>query len=291
MLHEIEPHAFDINMAFVEPCTNDSALLFHDDDDGRSLVKATLAEDGSIAFPTCESFGTSAPFTYLFAIDERAHFLIDDAKFDASLSAGEDTASQSTVQTSFLPMRDLIARSGDPQAFAVATAFHLRNWYRDNRRCGRCGKQTTPSTTERALVCTKCGHTVYPRISPAVIVAVTDGDRLLLTRYAQGHYRKRALVAGFVEVGETPEEAVAREVWEECGLRVKNLRYFASQPWGLSESLMLGFFADLDGDSEITLRDGELDWAGWVPRDKIEDDDDYALGRALINAFLKRGNA
>ena len=169
MLHEIEPHAFDINMAFVEPCTNDSALLFHDDDDGRSLVKATLAEDGSIEFPTCESFGTSAPFTYLFAIDERAHFLIDDAKFDASLSAGEDTASQSTVQTSFLPMRDLIARSGDPQAFAVATAFHLRNWYRDNRRCGRCGKQTTPSTTERALVCTKCGHTVYPRISPAVI--------------------------------------------------------------------------------------------------------------------------
>ena len=124
-----------------------------------------------------------------------------------------------------------------------------------------------------------------------MIVAVTDGDRLLLTRYAQGHYRKRALVAGFVEVGETPEEAVAREVWEECGLRVKNLRYFASQPWGLSESLMLGFFADLDGDSEITLRDGELDWAGWVPRDKIEDDDDYALGRALINAFLKRGNA
>ena len=99
MLHEIEPHAFDINMAFVEPCTNDSALLFHDDDDGRSLVKATLAEDGSIEFPTCESFGTSAPFTYLFAIDERAHFLIDDAKFDASLSAGEDTASQSTVQT------------------------------------------------------------------------------------------------------------------------------------------------------------------------------------------------
>ena len=100
--------------------------------------------------------------------------------------------------------------------------------------------------------------------SLAIIVAVTDESRLLLTRYARGAYRKRALVAGFIEVGETPEEAVEREVWEECGVRVKNVRYFASQPWGLSGSLMLGFFAELDGDPQITLQDGELDWAGWI---------------------------
>ena len=108
---------------------------------------------------------------------------------------------------------------------------------------------------------------------------------LLLTRYARGAYRKRALVAGFVEIGETAEQAVAREVFEECGVRVKNVRYFGSQPWGLSGSLMLGFFAELDGGSRVELRDGELSWAGWVRRADIGHDDDYAIGRAMIDAF------
>ena len=294
-------------MAFTGPQADDCALFFREDDAGRFQVMATLADDGSIVFPTCGDFGDLTQFTYLFAIDGRPHYLVDDASIEASdsasplssittspssnatspsnLSSIPDTTLHSPAQASFLSVRDLIARSGDPQAFAVATGLHLRTWYRDNRFCGRCGGQMELSTTERALVCPACRHITYPRISPAVIVAVTDGNRLLLTRYAHGNYRKRALVAGFVEVGETPEEAVVREVWEECGVRAKDVRYFGSQPWGLSGSLMLGFTASLDGDPTISLRDGELGWAGWVPRDEIEDGDDYALGRALINAF------
>ena len=282
MLHEIAPHVLDAELSFASPQADDCALFFRDDDSGQSHVMATLAQDGSIEFPTCACFEASTPFTYLFAIDGRPHFLVDDAK----LVVPGGMAMPSENQAGFLPVRELIARSGDPQAFAIATAYHLRSWYRENRHCGCCGGRMEPSSADRALVCAACGHSVYPRISPAVIVAVIDGDRILLTRYARGSYRKRALVAGFMEVGETPEEAVAREVWEECGLRVKNVRYFGSQPWGLSGSLMLGFFADLDGDPEITLRDGELDWAGWIPRSEIDGSDDYALGRALINAFL-----
>lgn len=320
VLHEIAPHELDIGIAFANAQPDDCALFYREDGAGHAQVMATLADDGSIAFPTCGDFYDSVQFTYLFAIDGRPYYLVDDACLGAAYNTAADTvsplspigntnsdapvedalssptysvnpsASKGTAPSSahapaFLPVRSLIARNGDPQALAVATGLHLRTWYQDNRCCGRCGGRMAHSTTERALVCIACGHIVYPRISPAVIVAVTDGDRLLLTRYARGNYRRRALVAGFVEIGETPEEAVVREVWEECGVRVKDVRYFASQPWGLSGSLMLGFFASLDGDPEITLQDGELDWAGWVPRDEIDDTDDYALGRALINAF------
>ena len=303
MLHEIAPHVFDVGMAFVRPREDDYALAFREDEAGRCLVMASVEEDGSITLPTCSDFfrlgeldesqhsdreggdghsalGEPAPLQYLFAIDKQAYFLASPHEGSMAEGVGPDTRDMSS-----LPVRSLIARNGDPQAFAIATGMHLRSWYRDNQRCGRCGNRMEPSSQERALVCSSCRHTVYPRISPAVIVAVSDGDRLLLTRYAQGEYRKRALVAGFVEVGETPEEAVAREVWEECGVWVKNVRYFGSQPWGLSGSLMLGFFADLDGSPEITLQDGELGWAGWIPRDELDDDDDYALGRVMVNEF------
>ena len=303
MLHEIAPHTFDVEIAFVSPRADDYALVFREDEAGRCLVMASVEENGSITLPTCADFlgigefseselprsengndcsvfGGPASFQYLFAIDTRPYFLVT---LHADSAAEDDIAVMR--DKAFLPARNLIARNGDPHAFAIATGMHLRSWYHDNQCCGRCGSHMEPSPQERALICTDCGNIVYPRISPAVIVAVTDDDRLLLTRYAQGEYRKRALVAGFVEVGETPEEAVAREVWEECGVRVKNVRYFASQPWGLSGSLMLGFFADLDGDPEITLQDGELGWAGWISRDELDDEDDYALGRVMINRF------
>lgn len=94
---------------------------------------------------------------------------------------------------------------------------------------------------------------VFPKISPAVIVAVTDNDRVLLTKYAGRTYKNYALVAGFNEAGETIEQTVRREVMEEVGLKVKNLKYYKSQPWGLSGSLLSGFFCELDGDDKITL--------------------------------------
>jgi NAD+ diphosphatase len=130
---------------------------------------------------------------------------------------------------------------------------------------------------------------VYPRISPAVIVAVTKGDSILLTKYAGRAYAKYALIAGYTEIGETAEETVAREVMEEAGLKVKNIRYYKSQPWGFSETLLLGFFCEADGDDEICIDREELSVAQWVKRDEIskvqETYDDISLTNEMICCF------
>jgi NAD+ diphosphatase len=174
-------------------------------------------------------------------------------------------------------------------AFAGITAGHLYGWYRDNAFCGRCGSRFEHSPTERAKLCPSCGNISYPRISPAVIVAVTDGDKLLLSRYAQGEYRRDSLLAGFTEIGESAESTVDREVFEETGIRVKNIRYYKSQPWGLSGSLLLGYFAELDGDPAITLDTNELSEARWVPRNEIcFEDDGISLTGEMIRRFIEK---
>ena len=156
--------------------------------------------------------------------------------------------------------------------FTGAVSWQLASWYDLHRFCGRCGAQTVHSGKERAIVCPSCGHVYYPRISPVVIIAIVDQDRILLTRYNRSGYRRHSLVAGFVEIGETLEDAVRREVMEEVGLRVKNIRYCESQPWPFSSSLIAGFFADVDGDPTIHLNtDGqdELSEGVWISRDEL----------------------
>lgn len=162
----------------------------------------------------------------------------------------------------------LRALSG-PLPLVAATALHLFRWYDTHRFCGRCGSSLCLAHDERALRCPSCGEVDYPVIPPCVIVAVIDHDRLLLTRYARPGASRYVLVAGFVEIGETAEQAAAREVMEETGLRVKNLRYAGSQPWGLSGTLAAGFTAELDGSDEIRLDTSELAEAVWMKRDEI----------------------
>ena len=109
----------------------------------------------------------------------------------------------------------------------------------------------------------------YPKICPAVIIGVTDGDRILMSKYAGRTYKKYALLAGFTEIGETVEQTVAREVMEEVGLKVKNIRYYKSQPWAFSDTLLMGFYCDLDGEDKLTLDQNELALAEWFERDEI----------------------
>lgn len=144
----------------------------------------------------------------------------------------------------------------------------------------------TESTIERALVCPECGQIEYPKISPAVIVAITNGDKLLMSRYRDRPYRGYALIAGFVEIGESFEETIRREVMEEVGLKVKNIRYFGSQPWAFTDTEMIGFFAELDGDDTIRLQEDELSEAGWYHRDEIPDDElRISVGSEMKMAF------
>lgn len=144
----------------------------------------------------------------------------------------------------------------------------------------------THGTTERSQVCPVCGYTVYPKICPAVIVAVYDEDRLLLTRYTGRPFTRHALVAGFNEIGESIEDTVRREVMEEVGLKVKHLQFYKSQPWVFTDSLLVGFYAELDGTSKITLQEDELADARWYSRGEIPRDySSISLTGEMIEAF------
>ena len=139
---------------------------------------------------------------------------------------------------------------------------------------------------ERMMRCSQCGNMEYPRISPAVIVGVTDGDRLLLSRYAGREYGGYALLAGFSEIGESLEATISREVYEEVGLKVKNPVYYKSQHWGLTDTLLVGFFAELDGDDTITLDREELSMAEWIHRNDIPPaDPNISLTGDMIEHF------
>ncbi len=141
------------------------------------------------------------------------------------------------------------------------------------------------SEKERAMVCCDCGYTVYPRIMPAVIVAVRNGEKLLLTKYRTG-IRHNALIAGFVEIGETMEETVAREVMEEAGIKVKNIHYYKSQPWGLANDILAGYYCDVDGDDHIEMDPEELSYAEWVQREEIIlQPDNFSLTNEMMTMF------
>ena len=120
--------------------------------------------------------------------------------------------------------------------------------------------------------CPECNNMIFPKIAPSVIVGVTHGDRLLLSKYANRSYTRYGMIAGFTEIGETVEKTVQREVMEEVGLKVKNIRYYKNQPWAFSDSMLVGFFAELDGSPQIRLDETELSTAVWMKREDIPGD-------------------
>lgn len=127
---------------------------------------------------------------------------------------------------------------------------------------------------------------MFPVICPAVIIGVTYGDRLLLSKYAGRSYTRYALLAGFTEIGETLEQTVAREVMEEVGLKVKNIRYYKSQPWGIDGGLLMGFYCDLDGSDKVHIDETELSLAEWHERGKLPaHDDGISLTREMMRIF------
>lgn len=227
-----------------------------------------------ICFPTVSECGIDREYTYLFSVDEERYFLTMD---EVNESDGYRYVELRELRKIGLGPRDLM--------LAAYTGKHLADWYRDNRYCGRCGALMGHSKTERAMHCDACGYTSYPRIMPAVIVGVINQDQILLTKYKTG-YQHFALVAGFTEIGETVEETVKREVMEEAGIQVKNIRYYKSQPWGIANDILLGFYCDVDGDTEINMDADELKFAQWVTRDEvILQPDDFSLTNEMMKRF------
>ncbi len=167
-------------------------------------------------------------------------------------------------------------------------AVQIVDWDRDHRFCGRCGAGTERKEDELARVCPHCGLQQFPRISPAVIVRIERGDEILLARsphFAPGVY---STLAGFVEPGESLEETVVREVREEVGVEVANVRYFGSQPWPFPHSLMIGFVADYAA-GDLRLQEGEIEDAGWFTADTLPGlPSHYSIARRLIEGFISR---
>jgi NAD+ diphosphatase len=165
-------------------------------------------------------------------------------------------------------IRELFGKIDDRIYRLIGRAFHFMYWEQNNQYCGRCGAPTANSPIEYAKICSKCGWTIYPRIAPAIIVAVVKGDQILLAQAKNSRTGFYGVIAGFVEPGETLEETVAREISEEVGITVKNIRYFGSQPWPFPDSLMLGFTAEW-ADGEIVVDDKEIGAAGWFRAEEI----------------------
>ena len=277
MIQDIAPKHLDNHYdPAARPASGDAALHFL----GKQLLCRT--ENGVLRFPTVAELG-EGDYTYLFRIDGTAFFL----RRDASELTAPGYAYQSIM----------LFRTARPQenAFAAVTAFHLASWYAEARFCGKCGAETVHDTAERMMKCPKCGHMIFPKIMPSVIVAVTEGNKLLLTKYANRPDTNRfALVAGFTKIGETAEETVAREVMEEVGLRVKNIRYYKSQPWGISAGgLLLGYWCEVDGTDEIHLDRMELAEGAWVSRDELRrvyEDRGVSLTNEMVMEFIRGNN-
>lgn len=158
--------------------------------------------------------------------------------------------------------REAVLTAEDEPAAMIGTALQVHQWWRDHRYCGRCGQPTGYHPAERARWCDHCGIPWYARLAPCVIVVIRRGDQFLLARSSRTKRHFFSLIAGFVEPGESAEQAVAREVMEETGLQVTNVRYRGSQPWPFPHQLMLGYFADyVAGD--LVLQEDELAEAGW----------------------------
>ena len=172
-------------------------------------------------------------------------------------------------------------------AFAGITACQLANWYASVKYCGACGTKLLHDKRERMMRCPKCNAMQYPKISPAVIVGVIDRvqNKILMTKYAGREYKKYALIAGFTEIGETAEDTVRREVLEETGVHVKNVRYYKSQPWSFSDTLLLGFYCDLDGNGQICIDEEELSLGEWLSPEEIPTEYD---GISLTNEMIMR---
>lgn len=201
------------------------------------------------------------------------------AELTTDVSAPEDMA--------FRDLRELFGLLEESLFWVSGYAKQIMNWDRAHQYCGRCGTSTKDKPKERAKVCPQCDLINFPRISPAMIVAVIKGNEILLThaeRFTPGLY---SVVAGFVEPGETLEECVRRELREEVGIEVQNISYFGSQSWPFPSSLMVAFTAHYAG-GEITLDETEIVDAGWYRADSLPRIPDKAsISRRLIDWFVE----
>ena len=326
MIHEIAPHCFD-NQYTCELPKPESFALYYDNrlslvkKTSQGIEFPTFKELEELKAEIYQDA------TYLFSIDGQGYFLVSELnvseinKDEAGNSEiNENEINKNEIKVSELELKGLPdftledinifrypfsqgisidhSRSWPGQvevevqptqrsAYAGITGYQLYIWYRDNQYCGRCKEVLEKDIKERMLRCKICDNMVYPRLNPAVIVGVTHKNRIVLSRYKGQPKNTYALVAGFIEFGESLEEGVKREVLEEVGLHVTNIRYYKSQPWPFTSSLLMGFYCDvINGEEEIVLDADELSLAQWFEREEIPVEfNNISLTNEMIVAF------
>lgn len=252
-------HAYSLTQTVFTPAVQ------RPDDDGpsgppwwyvfRGYLLLVSEDDGAVQLPVAHS-----PADLGLPI-ERQQFLgwMDDRPCYAAEVASDVSPPPGWV---FQGLRALIGLLDDDQFWLAGRAVQIVDWDRTHQFCGRCGTPNGYHPRDRARICPSCGLTQYPRLSPAIIVAVLRGDQILLARSHRHPPGRYSVLAGFVEPGETLEECVAREVKEEVDLHVENIRYFGSQPWPFPHSLMIAFTCEAP-TGEIVLDKSEMAEAGW----------------------------
>lgn len=212
---------------------------------------------------------------YLFRLNDKACFLIKE-HFDM------DNLSLAYHDVNIF--RTLKQEKG----WVCLLGFQLHNWYQNHQFCGKCGAPTQHKTDERALLCPSCQNTIYPSISPAIIVAIICNENILLARGAKWPDGRFSLVAGYTDVGESLEETVIREVKEEVGIDIKNIRYYKNHPWPLSGSLMVGFVAEADDQQPIIIDDKEIAEAAWFSKENLPPHSpEISISGEMIDRFRK----
>lgn len=257
MINEIFPHRFN-NQFIAANNIQEDDFIFHYSE--KSLL-LKLNGDGVELPRKRDVLGilNTTKSTFLFWLNDVRCFLIWDGP--------------KIVTKQFCYKETSLFRNLKPQelAWVGIVGFQLMNWYAQNKFCGRCGSKTKEKSDERAIICLDCNASVYPKISPAIIVAIVSKNRILLAHNANFLANRHSLVAGYVDIGESLEEAVIREVKEEVGLDVSNIQYYKSQPWPFSGSLMVGFFAQADDRQPICVDNKEITEAAWFERGNLPD--------------------
>lgn len=268
MIQDIGSHRFDNAYRVVAPAPGDAALVMR---------------GSEVACVAAGELPGAPELRYAFSVDDAPWFL-------ARYAAGKEPAGLEYHDVSWLR-----SEAAPEETLAMAVGLTLSRWYDDNRFCGRCGHALEHAATSRELVCPACGRVAYPKICPGVIVGVVDpaAEKIVLTKYARGGYQRFALVAGFTEVGESLEGTVVREVREEVGLHVKNLRYYGSQPWPFSDTLLVGYFCEVDGERGITLETDEFKEAVWAAPHEVpgREGDRVSITGEMMKLFRRRGAA
>jgi NAD+ diphosphatase len=217
---------------------------------------------------------------------EAAH-VVGRAATPATWAAGVPVDAVTPLGHEWMPLRSLYAAVDELEWMLAGRAVQIVEWSRTHRYCGRCGAPTDRVDGERAMGCPACGLLAYPRLSPAVIMVVHRGDDLLLARGRLFETPIYSALAGFVEPGESLEGAVRREVREEVGVEVGELRYFGSQPWPFPNSLMIGFFAEW-ASGEIAIDPTEIVDAQWFHYDSLPTipGGGMSIASRLISAYV-----